>query len=135
MLKSNKFSECSSSSNDKVEKIVKVILDLIPSPSPSAKNQIMGRKLWKSLLTTPSKDLPLQLKQTFPPIIWFFAEGEGDGIKSRITFNIVSTWKVGLWLLHDWRTKGYQIEKSSSYKVALCPLYILGKILVWNKIC
>ena len=29
---------------------------------------------------------PLRLKQTFPPIIWIFIEGEGDGIKSRLPF-------------------------------------------------
>ena len=28
----------------------------------------------------------LKKKQTFPPIIWIFSEGEGDGIKSRHTF-------------------------------------------------
>ena len=27
--------------------------------------------------------LLLHLKQTFPPIIWIFTEGEGDGIESR----------------------------------------------------
>ena len=36
----------------------------------------------KSLSTTPSNVLPLHLKQTFPPIIWIFTEGKGDGIKS-----------------------------------------------------
>ena len=34
----------------------------------------------KSLLTTPSNVLPLHRKQTFPPIIWIFTEGEGDGM-------------------------------------------------------
>ena len=29
--------------------------------------------------------LPLHLKQTFPPIIWIFTEGEGDGIESRLS--------------------------------------------------
>ena len=71
----------------KVENILKGSLDLIPSPSPSVKIQIMGRKVhsrckgktllgdvnklfaFKSLLTMPSHVLPLHLKQTFPPII------------------------------------------------------------------
>ena len=29
----------------------------------------------------PSIVLPLHLKQTFPPMIWIFNEGEGDGIE------------------------------------------------------
>ena len=33
-----------------------------------------------------SKDCSQHLKQTFPPIIWIFTQGEGDGIKSRISF-------------------------------------------------
>ena len=37
----------------------------------------------------PSNVLPLHLKQTFPPIIWFFTEG--DGIESRLPFEIFST--------------------------------------------
>ena len=37
----------------------------------------------------PSNVLPLHLKQTFPPIIWIFTEG--DGIKSRLPFKIFST--------------------------------------------
>ena len=32
----------------------------------------------------------VHLKQTFPPIIWIFTEGEGDGIKSRLPFKIFS---------------------------------------------
>ena len=66
----------------KVEKILKGSLDLISSPSPSVKIQIMGGKvclrrkgktlldivnilfLTKSLLTTPSNVLPLQLSHS-----------------------------------------------------------------------
>ena len=33
----------------------------------------------------------LHLKQIFPPIIWIFTEGEGDGIESRLPFKIFST--------------------------------------------
>ena len=64
----------------KVEKILKGSLDLIPSPTPSVKTQIMGRKVClrckgktllgvvitlletKSLLTSPSNVLPYYLK-------------------------------------------------------------------------
>ena len=71
----------------KVEKALKGSLDLITSPSPSVKIQIMGGKVFlrckgklllgivnkllktKSLLTMPSNVLHLHLKQTFPPII------------------------------------------------------------------
>jgi hypothetical protein len=70
----------------KVEKILKGSLDLIPSPSPSVKIQIMGGKvclickgkplvgvaiklLKKKLLTSPSNVLPYYLKETFPTII------------------------------------------------------------------
>ena len=39
----------------------------------------------------PGNVLPLHLKQTFPPIIWIFTEGEGDGIESRLQFKIFSS--------------------------------------------
>ena len=45
----------------------------------------------KLLMTTPSNVLPSHLKQTFPPIIWIFTEGGGDGIQSRLPFKIFST--------------------------------------------
>ena len=47
--------------------------------------------VFKSLLTRPINVLPLHLKQTFPPIIWIFTEGEGDEIESRLPFKIFST--------------------------------------------
>ena len=85
---------CPHSSNElelifKVENILKGSLDLIPSPSPSVKIQIMGGKVClrckgktllgvvnkllktKSLLTSPSNVLPLPFKQFFPPIFEF----------------------------------------------------------------
>ena len=43
----------------------------------------------KSLLTMPSNVLLLHLKQIFPPIVWFFTEG--DVIESRLPFKIFST--------------------------------------------
>ena len=87
----------------KVEKILKGSLDSIPSPLPSVKIQIMGGKVClrcngktllgivnkllktKSLLTSPNNVLPLLHNQTFPPVIWIFTEGEGDGIESRLS--------------------------------------------------
>ena len=43
---------------------------------------------FQSLLTAASNVLPLHLKQTFPPIIWLFTEGEGDRTESRLPFKI-----------------------------------------------
>jgi hypothetical protein len=48
----------------------------------------------KSLLTTPSSVLPLHLKQTFPPMISIFTDGEGDEIESRLPFKIFPTLHV-----------------------------------------
>ena len=98
----------------KIENILKVILDSIPSPSLSMKIQIIGRKVFlrctgktllgivnilfvlKSLLTSPSNVLTY-----FPPIIWIFTKVEGDGIESRLsslifskTTIIKSLWKI-----------------------------------------
>ena len=52
-----------------------------------------GNKLFvfKSLLTMPSKVLPLHLKQTFPHIISIFTEDVGDGFKSSLPFKMFST--------------------------------------------
>ena len=74
-------------------------MDSIPSPSPSVKIQIVGGKSVKAniaivnklLLTIPSNVLPLNLKQTFSPIIWIFTEDEGDEIESKLPFKIFST--------------------------------------------
>ena len=84
----------------KVENILKGSLASIPSTSPSVKIQIMGRKvclrfLDKTLLGVVNKlfVLPLHLKQTFPPIICIFTEGEGNGIESRLPLKIFSTLK------------------------------------------
>ena len=44
----------------------------------------------------PSNILPLHHKQTFPPIIWIFTEGEGDGIKSRLPSKIFSTLHISI---------------------------------------
>ena len=39
----------------------------------------------------PAMFCTLHLKETFPPIIWIFIEGEGDEIKSKLPFKIFST--------------------------------------------
>ena len=44
-----------------------------------------------SLFLMPKHVLSLHLKQTFPPIIWIFTEGVGDGIESRLPSKIFST--------------------------------------------
>ena len=76
---------------------------MIPSPSPSVKIQIIGKEVtrqniagwcqqifcFKILLTMPSNVLPSHLKQTFPPMVWIFIEGEE--IESRLPFKIFST--------------------------------------------
>ena len=47
--------------------------------------------IFKSLLTMPSNVLPQHLKQTFPAHNLNITEDEGDGIKSRLLFKILST--------------------------------------------
>ena len=79
-------------------------MDWIPSTSLSVKIQIVGMKgvkakdcsvlstnfwLQNLFLTMASNVLPLRLKQTFPPIIWIFTEG--DKIESRLPFKFFST--------------------------------------------
>ena len=41
----------------------------------------------------PSNVLPLRLKQTFPPIVWIFTEGEGDGMEFRLFFKKICYFK------------------------------------------
>ena len=62
----------------------------------------------------PGNDLPLPLKQSFPPIIWTFTEGEGDKIESRLPFKIFSTLQLGIFfrstcsiLEKNWRHQKY----------------------------
>ena len=67
----------------------------------------------------PSNVLPLHLKQTFPPIIWIFTEGEGDEIEFRLPFKINSTlpiyWEFELVLIHK---SQLNVEGSSSSRAA-----------------
>ena len=82
---------------------------------------VIVKKLLKTkrLLTSPSNVLPLNLKQTFPPMIWIFTEGEGDGIKSRLPFKIFST------LLTELKNK--PLEKITGSKI-IWPHYAMGEI-------
>ena len=52
---------------------------------------------------TPSNVLPLHLKQTFPPMIWIFTEGEGDGIKSKLLLKFFLLYKT-------MRTQAIQVQ-------------------------
>jgi hypothetical protein len=64
-----KFAGAKNPVYSKVEKILKYNLDSIPSPSSSVKIQIMGGKVFKSLLTSPSNALQwfaLLLQVNFP---------------------------------------------------------------------
>ena len=79
--------------NGKVEKIFKGSLDLIPSPSPSVKIQIIGGKVClrckgKTMLgiankLLKTKSFALISQANFHTKIFNFTEGEGDRIKSR----------------------------------------------------
>ena len=53
----------------------------------------MSTNFWKQNKKS-SNVLPLRLKQTFPPKIWIFTEG--DGIKSRLPFKIFSTFQAAV---------------------------------------
>ena len=59
-----------------------------------------------------SNILPLHLKKTFPPVIWIFAEGEGDGIESRLPFRIFSTL-----LKSSWNKKDFNDIKAAPFLV------------------
>ena len=82
----------------------------------------------KHCLALPTNFL-LQLKQTFPPIIWIFTDG--DGIEFRLPFKIFSTltvrhlwssphWSL-LWKLKKYRIKSRIIERISTQCVG--PTY------------
>ena len=76
----------------KVGKILKGSLDLTSSPSPSMNIQIIGKEFTCGVKAKHCCNvLHLYLKQTFPPIICIFTEGEDGGIESRLPFKIFST--------------------------------------------
>ena len=66
----------------KVESFLKASLNSISSPSSSVKIQIMDGKV---CLKCKEKTLLGVVNTLFPPIIWIFTEGEGDGIKVRLS--------------------------------------------------
>ena len=58
----------------------------------------------------------IKLLKTFPPIIWIFTEGEGDGIKSRLSSLIFSTLKLNFYS---------QVEKSTlDFEKDLIPQFL-----------
>ena len=59
------------------------------------------------LLTKTSYVLPLHLRQTFPPIIWIFTEGVGDGMESRLPFKS--------FLLYDTHTQSLFIKTMTTF--------------------
>ena len=142
----------------KVERIIKGSLDLIPSPSPSVKIQIIGGKvclkcwvmstnfLYSKVCWQCSKNLPLNLKHTFPPIIWIFTVGEGDGIESRLPFKISSTLKVKSTMIYEqqcpiqnstadsWNLRdGWWGRNFPSHKKNLWYYCIMGWINFWRR--
>ena len=68
------------------------------------------------------------LKQTFPPIIWIFTEGEGDGIKSRLPFKTFSTLKSSKFLLSFYILLIQNIQRRTfASKLSLCIWMTTGK--------
>ena len=100
--------------------------------------------VFKSLLTTPSNVLPLHLKQTFPPIIWIFTEG--DRIKSRLPLkyfllytylsHCILKWNF---LGHSKTTLDYEFcdneawpkHKLSAFPILVISCYPIEPILCW----
>ena len=85
--------------------------------------------VFKSLLTAP------HLKQTFPPIIWIFTEGEGDGIESRPPFIIFSTQRLfhkGS-LISESFPPWSQISKQSAKSLPLALIICSGGV-IWAKL-
>jgi hypothetical protein len=67
-------------------------------PSPSMKIQIIGGKvnklfIYKSLLTTPSSGFFYTSSKLSRPYFEFSLKGEGDGIKTMLSFKLSSTLK------------------------------------------
>ena len=74
------------------------------------------------MFTSPSNVLPLHLKHTFPPIIWIFIEGVGDGIESKLPFKIFSTLK---YIMEKWTSVS---EFPINFKELLKPYGVLVRI-------
>ena len=68
-----------------------------------------------------SNVLRLHLKQTFPPKIWIFTEGEVDGFEPRLPFKIFST----LYLL----LKGNEVITYTLFKCNNFAFWLLLQVL------
>ena len=55
---------------------------------------MLTKFLFQKLVDKTQQSLPYHLKQTFPPIIWIFAEGEGDRIKSSLSVYLLYSFDV-----------------------------------------
>ena len=79
---------------------------------------------------SPSNVLPYYLKWTFLLTIWIFMKGEGDGIKSRLSFKIFSTLpdlkKGNLWFLEVFRSKQEKWRRLEWKKSCLIVLTIFS---------
>ena len=79
----------------------------------------------------PSNILPVHLKQTFPPTIWIFTEGEGDDIMSRLPFEILSTLYQSLEkaLSHERLIQVKKPQKEIMYEeISLIPTLSIKKV-------
>ena len=88
----------------------------------------------------PSNVLPLHLNQIFPPIIWIFIEGEGDGIESRLPFKIFSTLQIRILLQVEFEPIVYVVmrtwvnfyavlsSKKNLSKLPPCVVLFIGKV-------
>ena len=75
----------------------------------------------------PSIVLPLRLNQTFPPMIWIFTEGEGGGIKSRLSCKI-------FYFARHYDTIQYSTNISAKkQKVRMFPKKLFHPIVVWKQ--
>ena len=90
----------------------------------------------------PRNVLPLHLKQTFPPIICIFNEGEGDGTEFRLTFTISSTLQntlinkeslVKFWLNYVELVEG--LTSNCNLKERLVSLYGCSRSELGNQSC
>ena len=75
--------------------------------------------------TLPSNVLPLHLKQTFPPIIWIFTEGEGDGMETRLPFKIFSTLLSNLYTA-PFRASSFHKKSSDSISKIAMIIFSVG---------
>jgi hypothetical protein len=113
----------------KVENILKSSLNSIPTPSPSVNFKLReGKFVWGvcSKVCWQSPAIFCLITSTFPPIIWIFTKGGGDGNKSRLSFYIFSTLLttlifnliLTLWLSTLTSVTSNSIHESATYPIA-----------------